>query len=274
LKQRLQGSDNRPVSVINAGLQGVSLSGLTAAYEHIWAKWRPDVVCMVASGNRIALASDERIDPKLRPAGGTPAYGASPYTPTVLDRVKESAGAMASRLCLPTWLSINSQRGLYFMGVLDNNIDNPSEPFGALLAHGWIQGGLSPTLPHEAWDDFGTDLNQLKIAVRAHRARLIVAMAPSRFELSGSWWDNQKDVPLARLTIDSAGTMASICNQLDVTNVDLLTALKQGRQRIAETTGHVPPLYILFDYTHLDRDGNGIVAGEMARTIDNGALSR
>jgi hypothetical protein len=37
--------------------------------------------------------------------------------------------------------------------------------------------------------------------------------------------------------------------------------------RIAQQTGRTPPLYILFDYTHLDRDGNGIVAQEMARRI-------
>jgi lysophospholipase L1-like esterase len=270
LKERLQSSDGRPVSVMNAGLQGVSLADLTAAYDQKWSQWDPDVVCLLASGNMISLASIERTDAKLGPAGHVPAYGTNDRPLTALQRIEESAGAMQSRLCLPSWLSINSQRALYFMGVLDNEVLDPKEPFGAMLAHGWTQGGLSPDSAKQAWNLFGNDLIHLSQVASVHHARLIVAMAPSRFELSSSWSDNQKLVPLNRLTVDPTATMGNICQQINVTCIDLLTALKEGRQRIAQRTDRSPPLYILFDYTHLDRDGNGIVAQEMAHVMDGG----
>jgi lysophospholipase L1-like esterase len=274
LKDKLAGDSDRPVSVINAGLQGVSLADLTAAYEKKWAQWNPDVVCLVASGNMISLAIDERIDPKLGPAGHVPTYGTTDHALTAMQRYEESAGAMESRLCLPTWLSINSQRLLYFMGVLDNSIEDPKEPFGAMLAHGWVQGGLPPETAHRAWNYFGNDLKRLKLLTRAHGAGLIVAMAPARFELSDSWQDNQKDVPIARFTIDTQATFSGDCRDIDVTSVDLLAALKNGRETIEKQSGRTAPLYILFDYTHLDRDGSGIVADEMARTIAAGASAK
>jgi len=267
LKGQLQAEDSRPVSVINAGLQGVSLSRLTAAYEQKWLQWHPDVVCLLVSGNMISLATIERTDPGMGPPGQMPAYGATPYTPTAMQRLQDSAAAMESRLCLPTWLSINSQRALYFMGVMDNEVANTQWPFGALLSHGWTQGGLDPDMAPKAWGLFADDLTQLNQACRAHGAALIVAMAPARFELSDSWSDNQKDVPLNRLTINPTAKMAEVCRPIGIPAIDLLAALKQGRMRIAQQTGRTPPLYILFDYTHLDRDGNGIVAQEMARRI-------
>jgi lysophospholipase L1-like esterase len=266
--QLLAGSSNRPVSVINAGLQGVSLADLATAYDQKWSQWHPDVVCLLASGNMISLASIERTDPKMGPVGHMPNYGASETAPTKWGRFQESAAAAVSTLCLPTWLSINSQRALYFMGVLDNSIDNPREPFGAMLAHGWVQGGLPPQTARDSWNWFGTDLVYLQRIAARHGAVLLVAMAPSRFELSDSWSDNQKQVPKNRLTIDPTATMKSIAGTIGVPCIDLLAALKSGRQRLALQQGKTPDLYILFDYTHLDRDGNGIVARAMATRID------
>jgi lysophospholipase L1-like esterase len=264
LAARLHESTNKPTAVMNVGLQGLPLHQLRADYQSRWSKYQPDVVGLVVSGNMISLAWVHRHDP---------AYVAPPYPrhrsrapESTLERWKTTANRAFYKLSLPSFLTMNAQRGLYQFGVLDTSV-NPQAPFGAILAHGPRQGSLDPAEADEAWADFTDDLRDLRDAVNANGATLVVAFAPSRFDLSDSIRDNEKAVATQRFTIDPCARFRSICDQLTIHCVDAKAALLAKRHQIETTNGTRAPLYILGDFTHLNPDGHGAVAQAMSREL-------
>ncbi len=255
----------RPVNVINAALQGTGLADMTVGYEQKWADYKPDVITCAISGNMVSLAWISRNDAKHK----IPAYVTHVRQETGLSAIKTRVSRAYGRLCLPQFLSINAQRVLYGIGVLDHSI-TPSMPLGAMLAHGWLQGGLPPNEADAAWNCFGKELADLKAAADAHGARLIVTFVPSRFDLSDSFWDDEKFVPKRRLTIDPTNKLSDLCGGLGISFLDAKSALLEEREQIAEREHRAAAMYVMFDYTHLNRDGHAALAGAMASEIQTG----
>ena len=162
---------------------------------------------------------------------------------------------------------MNSQRALYWLGVMDHRLDDPSQPYGALLAHGWRQGNLPPNEAEEAWNCFARELAGLKAATAAHGAKLVVGFSPPRFDLSNSLFDNEKNVPLERMTINPAQRFAELCAAQNIPCIDTLNVLRTARTQLTEERGKTASLYIMFDYNHLNADGHAAVAKAMLSLV-------
>jgi lysophospholipase L1-like esterase len=260
LRDMLATNSDHPISAMNVALQGTTLSDLCFAYDQRWADYHPDVVVALVSGNMVSFAWMQRnIAPQMPPYvfhDHDAAQGWSGKT----SRLKMELGAAYGRLCLPHFLSINMQRALYWAGVLDHRIPDPVHPYGALLAHGWAQPDLPREEIDDAWQVLERQLKQLQQTTTAHGAKLVIAFSPCRFDLSDSLFDDEKDLPRERLTIDPDKRLAGICQQDGITFVDVLPALRIARAHLTQQRGHIAPMYVLFDYNHLDHDGHHAVA--------------
>jgi lysophospholipase L1-like esterase len=251
----------RPVSAMNVAFEGASLRTLQLAYHNQWAAYHPDVVTLLTSGNMVSLAWMQRND-----AASQPTYSRGSKHESRLERLEEEADRAFHKLRLPAFFSLNTQRALYWLGVLNHNI-NPDTPGGAMLAHGWRQAGLSDSEAEDAWSIFTRDLRQLRDDVAQHGAVLVVAYSPARFDVSDSIFDNEKNVPRDRFTIDPNLRFLRICDELRIPRIDAMQAVRDQRREI-ETHDHRPaPMYVPFDYTHLDHDGHHALAEAFARSL-------
>jgi lysophospholipase L1-like esterase len=262
LGEILRARTSRPVSAMNVAFEGASLRTMQLAYHNQWAAYRPDAVALLVGGNMVSLAWMQRND-----VASQPIYVHGPSRESHLDRLEQDANRAFHRLCLPAFLSLNTQRVLYWLGVLNHNIVNPDMPAGALLAHGWRQGGLCDGQAEDAWNIFARDLRQLRDDVAAHGTPLVVAYSPTRFDLSDSVFDNEKKVPRDRFTIDPNLRFLRICAQLQISRIDAPQALRQARRQIEIRDHRWAPMYIPFDYSHLDHDGHHALAEALARSL-------
>jgi lysophospholipase L1-like esterase len=254
----LRQKTSRPVSTMNVAFEGASLRTLDLAYRNQWAAYKPDVVALLVSGNMISLSWMQRNSQAEQPR-----YGRSQLHETRVEHFETELNRAFHKLRLPAFLSLNTQRGLYWLGVLNHNI-SPQTPTGAMLAHGWREGGLDPAEAQEAWKVFARDLTLFHDDVAAHGAVLVVEYVPTRFDLSDSAFDNEKNVPRDRLTISPDRRFADLCSRLGIPLANGLEAIRQHRAEIEATTGHRASMYIAFDYAHLDHDGHFAVARAMA----------
>ena len=249
----------RSVSVMNVALQGASLADMTAAYEKRWSAYQPNVVTVLVSSNMIALAWIDR-----HRQAQVPEYVMHSEGPlSVKERISQGMG----HLCLPHFLSVNTQRALYWLGVTDHRIANSVEPFGAMLAHGWKQSDLPADEASEAWDCFARELRGLQDATARRGVKLIAAFSPCRFDLTKTLFDNEKNVPRDRMTIDPAARLRELCGEDEILYIDVPDALRASRQRLSEARGHEASMYIMFDYNHLDDDGHAAVAAAMLPSV-------
>ena len=243
----------REVTGINAGVPAASVKDMAFAMDHVWGDLQPDVVVLVTTGNLVSLAWIRRNQNGAMPAHEKPPVDSLAYS------IKTAINRRFRYLRLPGLLTMMSERATYMLGLQNHNID-PSAPYGALLAHGWRQPGLDPTLSDTAWQMFEQDLALLRDRVRARSSRLYVAALPARFTL-GDPGDNVKRVPLHRLSIVPGELVRDICQRLDVAFIDLARVLKQAR------ACEDKPLYRAMDYTHLDSDGHRVIASAIAERI-------
>ena len=249
----------RPVTAMNVALQGASLADMTVAYEQKWAVYQPTVVTALISSNMISIAWIHRNqEPQMPP------YVMHAEAPSTL---KERFSREAGELCLPHFVSVNTQRALFWLGVTDHRIADPSEPFGALLAHGWKQGNLPATEADQAWDSFARELKNLRDATASHGTKLLVGFSPCRFDVSDSLFDNEKNVPKSRFTIDPVRRLAAICAAERIDCAGTLDAIRSTREQLSEQSGREASMYILFDYNHLDSNGHAAVARAMQAAI-------
>jgi len=264
LKDMLAAGSNRPVSAMNVALQGASLADLCYGYEKHWSDYHPDVVIALVSGNMVSFAWMQRdMAPQMPPYVFPDPQATQQGWRDKVDGLKTELTHAYGRLCLPHFLSVNMQRALYWAGVLDHRIPDPVHPFGALLAHGWTQSDLPRGEAQEAWQVLARQLGQLQQATSARGAKLVVAFSPCRFDLSDSVFDDEKDLPRQRLSIDPDQRLSSICGQLGIAFVDVLPALRSARARLTQERGRTASMYVLFDYNHLDHDGHHAVATAM-----------
>lgn len=254
--EMLSERSGRPVSVINAGMAGASLDELRFAYETLWSRHRPDVVAVAVSGNMVSLAWIRRDQTPAMPRNG---YAAQPRYRSFIKRLQTRSRRLRYSLCLPSFLSQNAERAMYWLGLANHNID-PRAPYGAMLAYGWRQGGLEPSLADRAWDLLAADLAELRDVVVSHGAELVVTFTPCRFELSSSLWDNEKAVPRYRLAIDPSAQLRTVCASLDIPFAEALDAVRERRCQIREREHRSAPMYVSFHYNHLDVDGNRALA--------------
>jgi lysophospholipase L1-like esterase len=263
LGELLQDGSKRPVSAINRGEPGWSLRSIRLSYDANWHKYNADVVTLLASGNMVSWAWINR---NAQPVIQTGEF--SNRRVSKFQQFQETLDYEVHKLCLPGFFSLNSQRAMYWIGLQDHELPDPALPLGAMLAHGWRQADLDPRVADDAWDLFSRELILLRDDVAARGAVLVVAFGPSRFDLSDSILDNEKDVPRWRLTIDPSARFELICRQNGIACVDALMALRNEREEIAGTQHRFASLYVPFDYTHFDHDGHAAIAAAMAREID------
>jgi hypothetical protein len=242
-----------PTSVVNAGMPAASLGEMLAAYEKEWKKYEPDVVVLALSNNMVSFEWLRKNDAPTDISKGDQSSASGAQLAVV------KAKRALHKLCLPSALSDNVERLMYWTGVATHNFD-PELPFGPLLAFGWRQMDLDPALSEKAWGVLATRLAELAASVEASGAKFYVTMLPSRFTLSDRLSDNAKRVPLDRLTIDPPEKAREIAERLGLTYVNVAPVLRERRLEGLRSADGGPDLYIPFDFTHLDREGNGILA--------------
>jgi lysophospholipase L1-like esterase len=243
----------RPVEPMNTGRPGADLRQIALMLEDQWSQYDPDVAVLLLTGTMVSLSWIRRDSEVVLPR--------NPY----LNGERRSSGsgllnelnAFQSQLALPGLLS---QLGthLKLMAGLEDHVPDASAPYGVMLAHGIVAGGIEPSLVGSAWAQFESDLRHLAGICARLDIPLVVSYAPPRFMLSGELSDNLKRVPLRRLTVDPVQRTRTRCDAEGIAFVDVLPALKNARQDGS--------LYALGDYTHFDVKGHLVVAETMAGT--------
>lgn len=255
----------RAVDVVNAGIEGFSLSDLSHAYEADWASYDPDLVVLAVTANMISL--------EVVPRDAKPFTPEAKYAPfrAELDRwtrLKVEANRFVHRFCLPSFLSLNSQNALHWLGLISHNVDLQN-PYGVVLAHGMTQGDLDPGLARTAWSRFEGHLGELQAKVARSGKTLVVTFVGPRFKLTDELRDNERNVPLERLTIEPAQELDRIAGRLGLVMMDARPALLERRAQLERLPGGNAPMYIPFDTLHLDAAGHDALAELLAaRTLD------
>lgn len=245
---------SRDVVGINAGVLAASVRDMAFAMDHAWGDLQPDVVVLVISGNMVSLAWIRREQAASMPAQEGPPVASPVY------QLKTALNQAYRYLQLPNQLTLISERLTYRIGLQNHNVV-AAAPYGALLAHGWRQMDLDPAIAVEAWRLFEQDLATLRDRTSARHARLYVGYLPVRFMLGNGPGDNEKNVPLHRLSIDPNQRVQEICWRLGVLTVDLNQALRKAREISGKT------LYNAMDYTHLNPSGHHVIADAIAKRV-------
>jgi len=183
-----------------------------------------------------------------------------------MQKLKLSALRAYHSLYLVGFISVTAQRALYWSGLLDHRL-NPRMPFGHMLAYGWSQGDVPPSLARDAWSRFAADYKAFAADVAAAGARLVVVWLPPRFDLSDSWRDNQKNVQKERFTLEPSRELETVVSGSGARFINLLPALRDARAAAASAEHRYAPLYIHFDDVHLDEEGGHVAARAIADAL-------
>jgi lysophospholipase L1-like esterase len=260
LAEALSAKAARPVVAINAGLEGSSVESLIYAWDKQWAAYHPDLVVLAMTGNMVSLEVANGGKLQLP----TERYASLHQPLSALQQIKIEANRDTHMFCVPSFLSIETQRLLYWDGLLNHDID-PHWPYGAVLAHGWRQGDLDPTLADTAWERLAATVRRLDERVEASGAKLVLTYIAPRFTLTSATWDNQKNMPVERFSIDPLERSRAVADRLGVHYVDSRGALLAERLRIEAAEHRSASMYIYFDYAHLNGDGHRALAQALAR---------
>jgi len=242
----------RPVEVINAALPAVDLAQVELLLRAQWARYRPDAVAVMLSGNMVSLGwirRDHETEPPPNP------YLDPPTSPEGIARVVAKGKRSLQRLALPGFLKINVERVTYWAGLNDHRID-PDEPYGLMLAHGWRQPDVGPGMIEGAWGVASRQLGRLAETTESLNVPIVLAYSVPRFLTSDSPFDNLKAVPKERLMLDPTRKAEDLCDGRAVPCADMLTPFRETQQEGS--------LYVLADYTHLNERGNAVVAKAFA----------
>ena len=254
-------NETGPAEWINAGYPASYLRSNSLGFQQDWHRWESDVVVLAMSSNMVSFGWILRDEEATR--------SENEYAP--LDtlswpkRTNIIVRRWLHKLCLPSAIFENVERLMYWTGVTTHNVV-PEAPYGPMLAFGWLQGDLPEERADEAWELVERDLAQLRDLVESRGARFYVTMIPARFALSNRAVDNEKVVPLDRLSIDPIDRVATICQKLSIPYVDARKAFQRTRTIEAEGT-KVPALYIHYDSAHLDEHGHSALGAEIGLRI-------
>ena len=238
---------------INGALEGYSLKEINSVYRNLWSQYQPDLVVLAVDNNLISMTWFRRDD---KSATG------NPYVEKIAKSKLADVKDQFKILATPSWLKINSQKALYFLGLANNNL-KPDVPLGATLALGWQQADLPPDVAERAWKQFESDLSVLRDSVAADGHSLAVVYLPARFMAFDGFSDNEQQVPRQRLTMDAGKRLGEISKSLSLPYVDATEGVRRGRSQIAQKEGRFAPMYIKFDTVHLDKDGHKAVAEDL-----------
>ncbi|MDJ0701710.1 MAG: hypothetical protein QNJ46_00370 [Leptolyngbyaceae cyanobacterium MO_188.B28] len=244
---------------LNAGQPTRDLPTLNKGYLELWSRYDPNVVILAVSNNMVSFGwINQDKEPSLPTNKYLPERASSPF-----KRLTIQIKRVYKNFALVSWLSINSQRIFYILG-LNNHQISPQEPFGPILAFGWKQADVDPELSGKAWVQFEHDLAILRDSILEDKRKFIVVYMPSRFMVFDDIFDNEKFVPRQRIAIDPAQKLAEICDELNIPYLSGVQPLQSGRQHIAKEEKQYDPMYILFDYMHLDPAGHQAIAHALA----------
>jgi lysophospholipase L1-like esterase len=238
---------------INGALEGYTLKEINTVYRNLWSQYQPDLVVLAVDNNLVSMNWFRR-DAKSVPG--------NPYLQPVAKSKLAGLKNQFKILATPSWLKMNSQKCLYFLGLANNNL-KPDVPLGATLALGWQQADFPNDLAERAWKQFETDLSVLRDSVAADGRSLAVVYLPTRFMAFDGFSDNEQQVPRQRLTIDAGKRLGEISKSLGLPYVDSTKGVRRGRSQIAQKEGRFAPMYIKFDTVHLDKDGHKAVAEDL-----------
>lgn len=238
---------------INGALEGYTLKEINTVYRNLWSQYQPDLVVVAVDNNLVSMNWFRR-DAKSMPV--------NPYLQPIAKSKLAGLKNQFKILATPSWLKINSQKGLYFLGLANNNM-KPDVPLGATLALGWQQADFPNDIAERAWKEFETDLSVLRDSVAADGRSLAVVYLPTRFMAFDGFSDNEQQVPRQRLTIDAGKRLGEISKSLGLPYVDSTEGVRRGRSQIAQKEGRFAPMYIKFDTVHLDKDGHKAVAEDL-----------
>jgi lysophospholipase L1-like esterase len=247
-------------SYINSGREGLDLQQINLIYNEIWSKYRPDTVVLAVSNNMVAMSWIRREKKPSLPKN----------PPKVSDSLAQKAKTWAYRtshlFATPSWLSLNTQRAMYFTGLANHNFE-PEAPFGAMLAFGYKQANVPPDLSEKAWQNFEQQLQVLNASVKKEGKSMVVTYIPARFKIFDTIWDNETWVPKDRLTIDPSQKLQAMCQKLGIAYLDPTSQLRDRRQQIAKETSKFAPMYITFDMLHLDVEGHDVLARSLSNLL-------
>jgi lysophospholipase L1-like esterase len=258
----LRAKTERPVSAINAGGEGNSIEDIVRQWDEELAVYHPDVVVVALTGFIVSLevvrsGTTYQLSDRWRNLH-------KPMGP--LRKATLQAGRIVHQLCLPSFASIETQRLLYWNGLLTHNLD-AHRPYGVVLAHGWRQGDLDPSIPETAWQRVEVWLAKLVDHVEAAGGTVVLTYTPPRFTLSDDLWDNDQNVPKGRFAIDPLARTLQIAERLHVRYVDARAGILRERARIEREESRTAPMYVFFDYQHPDHDGHRAIAEAIADVI-------
>lgn len=254
LARRLDADGSRPVSSINAGYPGHGLEDIAFNLQQRWSKRDPDVIVLALSNNMVSLAlardgKEPRAHP-IKPSGSAPGR---------LQATRTKVLRFAKGLALPRFSKVNIERGMYAIGLSGHDVE-PATPYGPMLALGWKQPRLETFVVDHAWAHFEHDLTSLRDVAKATGRPFYVMYVPARFMVFDSFWDNEKHVPMDRVTIDPSLRIRSVCERLGIEYIDVSDALKAARQESVDTGRGATAFYVQFDFTHLDDTGLSVIA--------------
>ena len=238
---------------INGGLEGYTLKDINTVYRNLWSQYQPDLVVLAVDNDMVSMTWIRRDDKLLI---------VNPYVQPIAKSKLAGLQNQLKIFATPSWLNINSKKCLYFLGLANNNL-KPDVPLGAALAFGWQQADFPNDLAERAWKQFETYLSVVRDSVAADGRSLAVVYVPNRFMAFDGFSDNEHQVPRQRLTIDASKRLGEITKSLGLPYVDSTQGVRRGRSQIAQKEGRFAPMYIKFDMTHLDKDGNKAVAEEL-----------
>lgn len=254
LQANLQKAFKRPVHVLNVAVPGSSVTELQQDYLEHWRAYEPDMVICVATANMVT--QQWFVD-----------HGKTVRARELMLRAEAQSGKAGlkqqvkmamSKLCLPSFISINSQRLLYAIGLMNHDV-NPKLPLGPMVAYGWYQKDLTNGVVNEAWDGFGKAMAELKQTLKQDDVAMLSCFATPRFATWSGLRDNEKWVDRQRLTLNAAEKFQTLCDMYYIPAITLDHVLQQARKVDAQH----PALFITFDYNHLDPMGHAAVAGAL-----------
>jgi lysophospholipase L1-like esterase len=257
--------DDISVEVVNAGQPGISIKQMEAFYINRFANGSFDLVILGFTASQISLSrikKDVTIESMLTPR--------VPIDPSWSENLRVKIKRKVHNFVLPSFASINIQRFLYLTGVLQHNI-NPAKPYGPMLAYGFMQRNVPKTAISKAWELFTNDLSHFKKTITENKSQFAIVYIPPRFELSSKSFDNEKAIPTHRMQIDPFKKLDEICKNENIQLINATNDMLLKRQEIVKERGEAAPLYLMFDYLHIDSDGHQAVAGSI---VDNLKISK
>src|SRR4028119_766318 len=97
---------------INGALEGYTLKEINTVYRNLWSQYQPDLVVVAVDNNLVSMNWFRRDNKSVL---------ANPYLQPVAQS-KLADLKKQFKILAPSWLNINSQKCLYFLGLANNNV--------------------------------------------------------------------------------------------------------------------------------------------------------